>query len=98
MNCYTMDPGCSPVPACWLLVFSSCAVQGLSSPVRPKVFDATACSYLTWAPALCVCTINTMPHELYSWEEGGGAGEEEERKQAVLWKGGGGELRHKSTS
>ena len=64
---------CSPVPAWWVLVFSSARLK--LSPVRPKLFDTTACSYLTWAPALCVCTINTMPHELYSWEWGGRAGE-----------------------
>lgn len=54
------------------------------SPVRPKVLDATACSYLTWALALCVCTINTMPHELYSWEG------RRRRRGDVLFFGGGG--------
>lgn len=95
-NSYTMIPGFSPVPVCLATCFQQLCSAGLKlSPVRPKVFDATACSYLTWAPALCVCTINTMPHELYSWEGVGRTREEEERRQAVLWKG---ELRHKSIS
>lgn len=65
----------------WLLcsacVLASCFQQlcnaGLKlSLVRPKVFDATACSYLTRAHTLHVCTIHTMPHELYIWGRGGG--------------------------
>lgn len=65
----------------WLLcsacVLASCFQQlcnaGLKlSLVRPKVFDATAWSYLTRALTLHVCTIHTMPHELYTWGRGGG--------------------------
>lgn len=46
-------------------VESSC-VRGLSSLSLSlsglRVLDVTACSYLTWAQALCVSTINTHTH------------------------------------
>lgn len=85
VNCYTMDPGClSGAFACWLNVFQQlCSARLKLSPVRPKVSDATARSYLTWSLTLCVCTINTMPHELYSWEGGGRTGKKEEKKVFV---------------
>lgn len=68
-----MDSCSSPVPEGWLLVFFQqlYSARPRLSPDRPEVFDTTACSYLTWAPALCVCT---MPHESYSWAGGGGGG------------------------
>lgn len=96
----------SSLAACFLVFLffflQLCSARLKLSRVSLKVFDATVCSYLTWAPALCVCTINIMPHELHCWE-GGGKAAEEDRRQAVslggFGEGGGGsELRYKSIS
>lgn len=56
---HKMDSGSSPV-SFYFLQPNSARLQ--LSPDRPKVFDTTACPYLTWARTLCVCTIYTIPH------------------------------------
>lgn len=91
---------------CGACVLASCFQQlcstGLKlSPVRPKVFDATAWSYLTSVLTVCL-------HNKYNatwiiqlgvrgrvWEWGELKKKNKPKKQAVLLKG---QLRHKGTS
>lgn len=58
-----------------------CSAGLMFSPLSPRVLDATVCSYLTWAPAVRACTVNTIAHELYSCECGGPTARAGRRKQ-----------------